>query len=281
MPCCSIDPGAGDSIPKRSAAEDERIARLCEEYAWLPPVIAGSQAKRTPRYVNSDDLESAAWEGLFIAARDYDPERGKTFEHWASQRIRHYIIDEVRRLDRASRDWRKRQRLIEHVRESMRDRKGRAPREDRIAAALALTPKQWREHVAFIPALLEPDELQVEHEMAVFDDYSGFIPTDDDDLIEWLMACIEALPPRQRRIITETFWLRRTQTSIGHTMGVTGSRITQITTIVRRMIADAIAFHMRGDPGRPLTPKRAAIRDAYRARVGRIHAERTKLRRRA
>ena len=208
MPCCSIDPGAGDSIPKRSAAEDERIARLCEEYAWLPRAIAGSQAKRTPRYVNSDDLESAAWEGLFIAARDYDPERGKTFEHWASQRIRHYIIDEVRRLDRASRDWRKRQRLIEHVRESMRDRKGRAPREDRIAAALALTPKQWREHVAFIPALLEPDELQVEHEMAVFDDYSG-------------------------------------------------------------------------DPGRPLTPKRAAIRDAYRARVGRIHAERTKLRRRA
>ena len=265
MPCCETD---------HAERESERIERLCEEYAWLPRVIAGSQAKRTPRYANADDLESAAWEGLFTAARDYDPEKGKTFEHWASQRIRHYIIDEVRRLDRASRGWRKRQRLIEHARESMRDKKGVAPSPSRIAAALALTPKQWREHVAFIPALLEPDEFTVEHSMSVLDDYSDFIPTDDDDLIEWLMACVEALPPRERRIITEAFWQDRTQESIGHSMGVTGSRITQITTVVRRMMADALAFHLRGEAGHAMAKTRAAKRDAYRARVKAIHEAR-------
>lgn len=71
--------------------------RWVVEHAQLVNRIARHLIARLPAQFQLDDLVQAGMMGLLEAARKYDPDKGASFETFASIRIRGAMLDEVRR----------------------------------------------------------------------------------------------------------------------------------------------------------------------------------------
>ena len=75
------------------------VEQLCNDYAHLPREAAAYMARRSPAWVHPDDLEPAAWHGLYQAAASYDPDRGTAFTAWAWHSMVNEIRDDMRGID--------------------------------------------------------------------------------------------------------------------------------------------------------------------------------------
>lgn len=65
---------------------------LIEAHAWLAHSIA---ARASSRRATRDELLSAAWEGLVVAARYYDPDKGHKFSTYATYWVRNSVRREA------------------------------------------------------------------------------------------------------------------------------------------------------------------------------------------
>jgi DNA-directed RNA polymerase specialized sigma24 family protein len=92
--------------------------RVCELYLHLPDKVVAVTFKGAVRagaanYVNADDLAAAGMIGLIKGVETYDPTRkgangrAASPETWLCQKIKSYILDDLRRLDHLSRGDRK------------------------------------------------------------------------------------------------------------------------------------------------------------------------------
>src|SRR5205807_960245 len=95
--------GRNETITAERRATEEQLVR---EHLPLVQYAVSDMVGRIPRQVPRDDLVSAAMVGLAQAARSFDPDRGISFERYASTRIRGALIDELRSRDWASRSVR-------------------------------------------------------------------------------------------------------------------------------------------------------------------------------
>lgn len=123
--------------------------------AHLPLVgfLVNRMVTQVPAYLTRDDITSAAMFGLVDAANRFDNSRGILFKTFAEQRIRGAILDEARRLDRASRTLREKQsRLVEAI-EDLEKRYGRPPLEEEISRALSLNLEDYRQMLGEISHL--------------------------------------------------------------------------------------------------------------------------------
>jgi RNA polymerase sigma factor for flagellar operon FliA len=78
-------------------AERTRRNELIESHLGLVRHILGKLVAQLPPGVDVENLESAGTLGLVEAANKFDPERGIKFETYAYTRIRGAILDELRR----------------------------------------------------------------------------------------------------------------------------------------------------------------------------------------
>jgi RNA polymerase sigma factor for flagellar operon FliA len=78
-------------------AEQARRNELIESHLGLVKHILGKLVAHLPRGVDVENLESAGTLGLVEAASKFDPERGIKFETYAYTRIRGATLDELRR----------------------------------------------------------------------------------------------------------------------------------------------------------------------------------------
>src|SRR3954471_17882576 len=93
-------------------------------------------AAKIPRHVSRDDLISAAMAGLAQAARNFDVERGISFDRYASTRIRGSLLDELRSCAWASRSVRSRARQVQGAVEELQSGLGRTPTNAEVAKHL-------------------------------------------------------------------------------------------------------------------------------------------------
>src|ERR1019366_679901 len=108
------------STPSRASQHPPPLELKCDapdgaaivENLRLVNTIASSIRKSLPVQVDFDDLVHAGLLGLVAAARKYDSERQTSFPTYAKHRIRGAILDSLRSLDWASRDVRRRQKLV-------------------------------------------------------------------------------------------------------------------------------------------------------------------------
>src|SRR5881394_206472 len=120
---------AGGKIVDRPKLEED----LVREHLPLVHYAVADMANKVPRHVSRDDLVSAGMAGLAQAARSFDPERGITFERYASTRIRGALLDELRDRDWASRSVRAKARKVSSANEELTSRLGRAPSNAEVA----------------------------------------------------------------------------------------------------------------------------------------------------
>lgn len=209
-------------------------ADLVREYSDLVRRIAYHIAARLPPSVDVEDLIQSGLIGLIEAGRQYNGDRGASFETYAGIRIRGAIMDELRRGDWAPRSVHRRHREIVAAMRDIEQRTGREAREEEVIEELGITPEAYR------AALRDAVQCQVLSLDAPRDDDQtldnecpapGGTPADDlelEDRQKALAASIGSLPERERLVLSLYYDEEMNLREIGAVLGVSESRVCQI-----------------------------------------------------
>jgi RNA polymerase sigma factor for flagellar operon FliA len=187
---------------------------------------------RIPAHIACDDLRAAGMLALVQAARSFDPTLKVPFPRYASCRIRGALLDELRRIDWASRSVRRREREVELTRSQLKTTLQRTPRSDEVAAANGMTTVELREHdkdiarasVTSIDALCESDRWQTMGNTAIEPVHALL----QRERLGYLCDAIGQLPPRLRIVVEGYFIQERPMADLAEELGVSDSRISQM-----------------------------------------------------
>ena len=237
LPPHQADYGAMSAIaaaPPVSAAERDRL--LVEH---LPTVrfVARRIHERLPQHVEIDDLVSAGIVGLIDAFSKFDRNKQVQFKSYAQFRIRGAILDSLRTLDWSPRELRRKGRAIEETVRTLTQQLGRAPSEAEIATGMELSLNDYQQLLGELKGL-EIGSLNLERNEDSGDDELAYVPgaPEDDPLFrclkgelkQHLIDAIEALPEKERTVLTLYYYEELTMKEIGLALGVVESRVSQI-----------------------------------------------------
>ena len=147
MPAKAVDVRVQRVPVKRRKISNTIRDRIVLDHLPLVKAIAVRVHENLPVHVDLDDLIHAGVLGLFDAACKFNPDKQVVFHSYAKYRIKGAILDSLRQLDWASRDLRKRQKMVEAITRELSDKLKRAPAEAEIAEKLGIGLDRWRRMV--------------------------------------------------------------------------------------------------------------------------------------
>lgn len=230
--------------------------QLVLSYAPMVRYIASRKVRELPAHCELDDLASAGLVALLEAIDRFDPAKGASFEQYAWTRVSGALVDELRKLDWASRSVRREGRRIERARDSFFARNGTMPSEPELAAELGITVDELRANVEDIhrsevgslnaPARGQDDAVPVEVGETVkapegdHDPESTLLGADRNAA---LRAAIGRLSERERHVLSLVHVQELPGAEIGRMLGVSESRVSQILAGIRRKLADGLELY--------------------------------------
>lgn len=221
----------------------ESREHLILNYAPLVKYVAGRVTIGLPPNIEMDDLMSYGVFGLVDSIEKFDPQRGVKFETYGISRIRGAIIDGLRSTDWVPRSVRKKARDLEEVVAVLEAKMGRPPSDEQVAAAMHISLKEYHQALNEVSAttLTSLDEVWSKGDSG--DDKIPFLEMvqDEDSEDPGLLAeqsetkrllaeAIDALPERERLVISLYYYEGLTLKEIGHVLEVSESRVCQMHT---------------------------------------------------
>ncbi|GGT18866.1 RNA polymerase sigma factor WhiG [Streptomyces tanashiensis] len=223
---------------------DERLReQLILHYSPLVKYVAGRVSVGLPSNVEQADFVSSGVFGLIDAIEKFDVERAIKFETYAITRIRGAMIDELRALDWIPRSVRQKARNVERAYATLEAQLRRTPSESEVAAEMDITLEELHgvfsqlslANVVALEELLHVggeggDRLSL---MDTLEDTAADNPVEvaeDRELRRLLARAINTLPEREKTVVTLYYYEGLTLAEIGHVLGVTESRVSQIHT---------------------------------------------------
>jgi RNA polymerase sigma factor FliA len=210
----------------------------------LPQIkyIAHRISAKLPSHVELNDLVSAGILGLLDAVEKFDPGRGVKFKTYAELRVKGAILDSLRNLDWAPRSLRKRSKDLEKVYKELEQRLGRPASDKEVCDELGITLEEFFELVDQIKGL----NLGSFHEMASQEEdrnseplikyipdapqLDPFFVFHKSEIRELLTGAIDALPKKERLVVSLYYYDELTMKEIGKVLGVNESRVSQLHT---------------------------------------------------
>ncbi|HTW83876.1 MAG TPA: sigma-70 family RNA polymerase sigma factor [Candidatus Sulfotelmatobacter sp.] len=217
---------------------DDREAQI---RALLPVVRA--VAKRLHRMVpgaDMDDLIGDGSVGLIRAVDAYDPARNIPLEQYARKVVLGAMLNGMRRLDPVSERVRRRVRNAENARFAQAQRLGYVPSLQSLAARdPALARARIDAHRA-VPLSLDV-ALPIGERLVL--DAGGDPQQVAAERAERarIRAAIDALPPRQRRIVLAHYYGERSLRSLGGPLGISPQRVSQLHLLAVKRLRVALA----------------------------------------
>ncbi|PVY79270.1 RNA polymerase sigma-28 (SigD/FliA/WhiG) subunit [Tamilnaduibacter salinus] len=207
--------------------------QLVEQHAPLVKKIALHLQARLPDSVQLDDLIQAGMIGLLEAAGKFESGKGASFETYAGIRIRGAIVDEIRRGDWVPRSVHRNARRISQAIKTIEDRTGRAAQDSEVAEELDMTPSEYSACLAdansgrlfSLDELNDSGDVPIDMETASDDPYREL---SSDSFRRQLATEIEALPEREKLVLSLYYQEELNLREIGAVIGVGESRVSQI-----------------------------------------------------
>lgn len=128
---------------RAAGASESSEEELVRTYLPLVKTVVGRLAMTLPPQVSVEDLHSVGLIGLLHAVRHFNPSLGTAFEPYARLRIRGAVLDELRRMDWATRYVHAKARQVQGVMGHLEQSLGRLPTDAEMAAALGLSPEDY------------------------------------------------------------------------------------------------------------------------------------------
>lgn len=214
--------------------ETASAEQYIKEHAQLVKRIAHHLMGRLPPSVQLEDLIQAGMIGLLEAVKNYNKDKGASFETYAGIRIRGSMLDEIRKGDWAPRSVHRNTRKIAEAIRKIENETGRDARDHEVAKMLEISLEQYHQM------------LQDTNGTKIF----GFedIGMTEDSFAEGMMASmpepferlqhqdfqaklaqgIAGLPERERLVLALYYDEELNLREVGEVLGVSESRISQI-----------------------------------------------------
>lgn len=218
-----------------SHARSEERSQLLAAHVDMARRIALRIARRTPDWMDPDDLVSAAMLGLAEAADRYDLSRAEPFAGFAEKRIRGAVLDELRRGDPLPRRVRSTARRVARAIRELEQKLGRSPEDEEVAAALDVSVETYRKelegltHVALIELPSgDRDDTLAPAAGACGDDTSPAAEAERRQMVAKVRAAFDHLEPRDATLLSLYYVEELTYGEIGKVLGVSESRVCQL-----------------------------------------------------
>jgi len=205
----------------------------------LVKFLVGRMSAKLPPHLDQQDLMSVAVIGLITAAERFDPKRGIQFKTFAEKRIMGSIMDELRAQDWLPRTLREKYKRLEQEFSVLEQKLGRNPTSEEVAAAMGMDLEKYFQLVEEVHSLsfMSLEDFQEDEDGSPF----GFLHFLADNgtenpqnqimakqLLQALGNAIEALPEKERTVITLYYYEELNLKEIGEVLGLTESRISQL-----------------------------------------------------
>lgn len=210
------------------------------DHTPLISYIVSRIAIRLPSHVDLEDLHNTGVIGLMDAVDKYDPNKDCKFKTYAEFRIRGAILDQLRSLDWVPRSIRQKSRQLEHAYQQVEQQLGRPAREEEIADMLGMSLSEFHTlvHQTRGVSMVNLDDVRGGHgdsdhplPSANIEDPNSqdpFAQLKARELTQSLAAGIEALPDKERLVISLYYYEDLNLKEIGNILGITESRVCQI-----------------------------------------------------
>lgn len=221
--------------PKAELAKEDAVSK----YLPLVRFVAEKIHRRLPPGVDLESLIHSGVVGLLEALKRFDPKRGVEFEIYARYRIQGEVMQCLRSLDWVSRSVRSWGRKIEAARSKLAGQFVREPSTEEMAKELEIPLETYfrLDQQVSDATLLSMDDLTVTSESGwegAHQKYTQNLHLDplsfveNKDLVDKLASAVEALPERERIVVTLYYHKELTLREIGEILDLSEGRICQI-----------------------------------------------------
>jgi len=217
----------GSRLPNEAAIVGQHL-ELVKRIAW-------HLAARLPASVDIDDLVQAGVIGLIEAARNFQGDRGASFETYAGIRIRGSMVDELRRGDWAPRSVHRRMRDVSAAIREIEQETGREAREAEIIEKMGTTTGEYH---AIVADAVQCQVLSMDSQGSDDEDERGIEAVASDATPDQrfeqeafqkaLAEGIAGLPEREKLVMSLYYDEELNLREIGQVLDVTESRVCQL-----------------------------------------------------
>jgi RNA polymerase sigma factor for flagellar operon FliA len=215
----------------------EERERLILDHIWLVQVIAARIHERLPMHVAFEDLVSAGTLGLISAIDNFDPTRNVQLKTYSEHKIRGAILDSLRDLDWVPRSARKTAKEIASAISAARQRWGREPGAEEIAAEMKMSLEEYHELLAQTRSV-EPLPLESASPEEGGVDLLRLLPDSEDnqpsrlveraELESLLTEAIKRMPSIERTVLSMYYREELSLKEIAQVLDVHFSRVSQL-----------------------------------------------------
>ena len=210
------------------------------KYSPMIKYVANRIAMRLPPHIEVDDLISVGVLGLMDAISKYDSSRGAKFKTYAEFRVRGAILDELRSMDWVPRSVRQKASKVDKVVQGLQAKLRRTPEDEEVAKEMGLSLDQFHQtlnETKSIP-IFSLEDLGIAKEsgdqQSLLDCLAGKADADPQtqvrlvELKEIIAKAIDALPEKERLMVSLYYYEELTMKEIGAVLDITESRVSQI-----------------------------------------------------
>ena len=218
----------------------ENREEVIKRYSPMIKYVANRIAMRLPPHIEVDDLISVGVLGLMDAISKYDSSRGAKFKTYAEFRVRGAILDELRAMDWVPRSIRQKASNVDKVVQTLQAKLSRSPEDEEVAKEMGLTLDQFHDtlnETKSIP-IFSLEDLGIAKEsgeqQSLLDCLAGKADADPQtqirliELKEIIAKAIDALPEKERLMVSLYYYEELTMKEIGAVLEITESRVSQI-----------------------------------------------------
>ena len=208
---------------------------------FLPRVkyYAGKYSFALPPGLSSEDLVSAGIIGLLEAIERFNPSMNASLSTFADFRIRGSMIDEIRNMQWASKDARRKLDEVRRAHDDLQKELERPASDEEVADRLSITLDELHKTQATVNTMnmISLESLGVSQDGEQLDILQCLANRDEPDMIDKLNLkqvkqalgdAIEKLPEKERTVLALYYYEEMTMKEIGAVLGVTESRVCQL-----------------------------------------------------